>query len=91
MGAGANHRNKHRPVDGRCIIPAAPFRVKGPMGKGAETAYMGYDSNNKMYTYDSFNSLGEAEDAKVNVGRRHLDLAQRDKNWPTDDKRTTHH
>jgi hypothetical protein len=61
------------------------------MGKGAETAYMGYDSNNKMYTYDSFNSLGEAEDAKVNVGRRHLDLAQRDKNWPTADKRTTHH
>jgi hypothetical protein len=39
----------------------------GPMGKGTETAYMGYDSNDKMYTYDSFNSLGEADHAKGNV------------------------
>jgi hypothetical protein len=37
---------------------------KGAMGKGTETAYMGYDSDEKMYTYDSFNSLGEADHAK---------------------------
>ena len=37
---------------------------KGVMGKGTETAYMGYDSDEKMYTYDSFNSLGEADHAK---------------------------
>jgi len=39
----------------------------GAMGKGTETAYMGYDGNDKMYTYDSFNSLGEADHAKGNV------------------------
>jgi hypothetical protein len=39
----------------------------GAMGKGAETSYMGYDSNDKMYTYDSFNTLGEADHAKGNV------------------------
>jgi len=39
----------------------------GAMGKGVETAYMGYDSDEKMYTYDSFNSLGEADHAKGNL------------------------
>jgi hypothetical protein len=39
----------------------------GAMGKGAETSYMGYDSDAKMYTYDSFNTLGEADHAKGNV------------------------
>lgn len=39
----------------------------GAMGKGTETAYMGYDGNDKMYTYDSFNTLGEADHAKGNV------------------------
>jgi hypothetical protein len=28
---------------------------------------MGYDSNEKIYTYDSFNSLGEADHAKGHV------------------------
>lgn len=37
------------------------------MGKGTETSYMGYDSNDKTYTYDSFNSMGEADHAKGNV------------------------
>jgi hypothetical protein len=36
---------------------------------GAETSYMGYDSNDEMYTYDSFNTLGEADHAKGNVDR----------------------
>jgi Protein of unknown function (DUF1579) len=39
----------------------------GAMGKGTETSYMGYDSDDQMYTYDSFNSLGEADHAKGNV------------------------
>ena len=39
----------------------------GAMGKGTETAYMGYDSSDKTYTYDSFNSLGEADHAKGSV------------------------
>lgn len=39
----------------------------GAVGKGSETSYMGYDSEDKTYTYDSFNTLGEADHAKGNV------------------------
>ena len=35
----------------------------GALGKGTETAYMGYDADEQKYTYDSFNSLGEADHA----------------------------
>ncbi len=31
----------------------------GVMGKGTDVAYMGYDSDQKMYTYNAFNSMGE--------------------------------
>jgi len=31
------------------------------MGNGSGVAYMGYDENKKAYTYDAFNSWGEAE------------------------------
>jgi hypothetical protein len=31
------------------------------MGKGTEVTYMGYDSDQKMYLYTSFNSMGEHE------------------------------
>jgi Protein of unknown function (DUF1579) len=37
---------------------------KSTMGNGTGTAYMSYDSNEKMYTYDAFNSMGEAEHAR---------------------------
>jgi Protein of unknown function (DUF1579) len=39
----------------------------GPMGKGKEVAYLGYDSNKKVYTYRAFNSMGEAEDSTGTV------------------------
>lgn len=39
----------------------------GTMGKGAETAYMGWDGDAKTYTYDSYNTLGEADHARGNV------------------------
>jgi hypothetical protein len=39
----------------------------GATGSGSETAYMGYDTDNKIYTYDSFNTLGEADHAKGNL------------------------
>jgi hypothetical protein len=35
----------------------------GVMGKGTEVAYMGYDPEQKMYTYTAFNSMGEHETA----------------------------
>jgi hypothetical protein len=44
------------------LVTQSEFR--GPMGEGAETAYMGYDSSDRMYTYDSFNTLGGADHAK---------------------------
>jgi hypothetical protein len=38
-----------------------------PMGHVAGTAYMGYSTEDKAYTYDAFNSMGEAEHAKGTV------------------------
>lgn len=35
-----------------------------PMGHAVGTAYMGYNSEDKNYTFDAFNSMGEAEHAK---------------------------
>jgi hypothetical protein len=34
---------------------------KSPMGSGSGTAYMGYDTGREVYTYDEFNSTGEAQ------------------------------
>ena len=31
------------------------------MGNGTEVTYMGYDSDQNMYTYAAFNSMGEHE------------------------------
>jgi hypothetical protein len=47
------------------LVTRSEFR--GAMGKGTETAYMGYDSNDNVYTYDSFSTLGEADHAKGTV------------------------
>lgn len=35
-----------------------------PMGPGKSVAVLGYDPNEKVYTYHAFNSMGEAEQAK---------------------------
>ena len=35
----------------------------GAMGNGTGLSVMGYDPNTKMYTYDEYNSMGEAEHA----------------------------
>jgi hypothetical protein len=65
MGAGGKFTasNHVRWMDGEFFL-VTRSEFSGPMGKGAETAYMGYDSNDRMYTYDSFNTLGEASHAK---------------------------
>jgi len=39
----------------------------GPMGKGKDISFMGYDSDKKVYTYKGFNSMGEAEDSTGTV------------------------
>ena len=37
---------------------------KSAMGNGMGMAYMGYNPEDKVYTYDAFNSMGEAEHSK---------------------------
>jgi uncharacterized protein DUF1579 len=39
----------------------------GPMGKGKDIAFMGYDPDKKVFTYRAFNSMGEAEDSTGTV------------------------
>jgi hypothetical protein len=38
-----------------------------PQGKGTEIAFLGYDTEEKVYTYDEFDSQGEAVHAKGTV------------------------
>jgi hypothetical protein len=40
---------------------------KSPMGDGTELAVMGYSTEDKVYTYHAFNSMGEAESSKGTV------------------------
>ena len=37
------------------------------MGEGVETAYYGYDTGKKLYTYDSFSSMGEHNIATATI------------------------
>ncbi|HEY2544638.1 MAG TPA: DUF1579 family protein [Candidatus Acidoferrum sp.] len=39
----------------------------GPMGTGKGVSFMGYDPNEKVYTYHEFSSMGDAIDAKGTV------------------------
>ena len=39
----------------------------GAMGQGTEVAFMGYDANAKLYTYDAFSSAGGHESATGSV------------------------
>ena len=68
MGPGGKFTGTNRVewMDGGFFL-VTHSEFSGAMGKGTETAYMGYDSDEKMYTYDSFNSLGEADHAKGNA------------------------
>lgn len=65
MGSGGKFTGTNRVewMDGEYFL-VTHSDFSGVMGKGTETAYMGYDSEDKTYTYDSFNSMGEADHAK---------------------------
>jgi hypothetical protein len=41
--------------------------VTGATGNGTSIAFLGYDPNDKVYTYDEFNSFGEANHSKGTV------------------------
>lgn len=68
MGSGGKFKgtNHVQWMDGGFFL-VTHSEFNGAMGKGSETAYMGYDSNDRTYTYDSFNTLGEADHAKGDV------------------------
>jgi len=68
MGSGGKFTGTNRVqwMDGAFFL-VTQSEFNGAMGKGAETAYMGYDGDDGTYTYDSFNTLGEADHAKGNV------------------------
>jgi hypothetical protein len=65
MGTGGRFTatNHVRWMDGGFFL-VTQSEFSGAIGKGVETSYMGYDSSEKVYTYDSFNSLGEASHAR---------------------------
>jgi len=42
------------------------FNIAG-LGSGSGMAYMGFDIDKKVYTYDEFNSMGEAEHSTGSV------------------------
>jgi hypothetical protein len=68
MGSGGKFTgtNRVRWMDGGFFL-VTHSEFHGAMGRGAETSYMGYDSNARMFSYDSFNTLGEADHARGNV------------------------
>jgi Protein of unknown function (DUF1579) len=46
-------------MDGGYFVVIHSKYSGGGMPNGSSTAYMGYDSQEKVYTYDEFNSMGE--------------------------------
>jgi hypothetical protein len=69
MGPGgkmtATQHNKW--IDGGFFVVMNSDFQGGGMGKSTGTSYLGYDQNDKVYTYDEFNSMGEAIHSKGTV------------------------
>jgi Protein of unknown function (DUF1579) len=54
-------------MDGGFFVVMHSKYDSGAMGKGTSTAFMGYDADEKKYTYNEFNSQGEAVASKGTV------------------------
>jgi len=69
MGPGGKfHADDHMDwMDGGYFLVLHSKFSGGGMGDGTSTAYMGWDPNDKVYTYDEFNSMGEAVHSKATV------------------------
>ena len=68
MGPGGNFKSSEKctwQMGGFFLVCPGSFNGGGM--NGTETAYFGYDSNKKAYTYHAFNSMGEAEQATGTV------------------------
>jgi hypothetical protein len=46
-------------MEGRFFLVNRSKYAGGGMGEGSSIAFMGYDTDKKVYTYDEFNSMGE--------------------------------
>lgn len=66
MGPGGKfHSDDHAEwMDGGFFVVLHSKFNGGGMGAGTSTAYMGWDPNDKVYTYDEFNSMGEVTHSK---------------------------
>jgi hypothetical protein len=62
MGPGGKSTgsSKYEWMDGKYFM-VSNGNFSGVMGTGTETAYYGYDSAKKVYTYDAFTSMGQHE------------------------------
>jgi uncharacterized protein DUF1579 len=68
MPGGKFSTNSHAEwMDGNFFLVEHGDMDMGPMGKGKEIAIMGYDPDRKVYTYNAFNSMGEAESSTGTV------------------------
>ena len=54
-------------MDGHYFVVLHSKSSGGGMPNGTSTAYMGWDPNDKVYTYDEFNSMGEAVHSKATI------------------------
>ena len=69
MGPGGKFTSsgKGQWMDGSFFVVVQSELKGGAMGNSRGTAYLGYDPNDKVYTYDEFNSMGEAVHAKGTI------------------------
>jgi uncharacterized protein DUF1579 len=69
MGPGGKfHSDDHAEwMEGGYFVVLHSKFSGGGMGDGSNTAFMGYDPQEKVYTYDEFNSMGEATHSKATV------------------------
>lgn len=51
-------------LDDRALLLVLHSTTTGALGNATGTSYYGYSPQDKTYTYDAFNSLGQAEHAK---------------------------
>ena len=54
-------------MDGQFFVVTHSKFSSPSMGSGSGISFMGYDPDRKMYTYDEFNSMGEAEHSTGNL------------------------
>ena len=66
MGPGGTFKSDDHTewMEGGYFVVIHSNYTGGGMPSGVSTAYMGFDPNDKVYTYDEFNSAGEATHSK---------------------------